>query len=391
VTPQTPSHVPHHWSLLDRYLAGEGTAISDAQVEAWLETSPEARRELEALLDALGPENAEPGRAAVGASFARLLERHEGRIGDPDDCSVDVPARRPVRGTLLRLRALPYTRPASMLTAPIRAVGVALVIAAAVAGIAWHRSPPASHPDLPSTRYATARAQRATIVLPDGSRVTLAPETELRINTAPDRKARELTLIGEAEFDIRHRSGDVFAVRTSHSVTRVLGTRFVVRAYSTDPATRIVVSEGRVKVDATSSAHRPSRASGAILGVGQMAVITDAGELSLTTEAEATEHVAWRDGELVFRNTPLRDVAAELTRAYAVDVTVADTALAKLPVTLSASVATQSLTTILDALAPIVGARYVRTGNSITLSPGRRAVRTARPLLTPKLERSYGL
>jgi ferric-dicitrate binding protein FerR (iron transport regulator) len=60
--------------------------------------------------------------------------------------------------------------------------------------------------------------------------------------------AREVTLSGEAYFDIVHRPGQPFLVHTGKLVTRVLGTAFNIKAYPAENAIEVTVDHGKVQV-----------------------------------------------------------------------------------------------------------------------------------------------
>jgi len=114
--------------------------------------------------------------------------------------------------------------------------------------------------------YATARGERTTVELRDGTRVTLAPETELRIATI----GRPVYLSGEAVYSVTHDPRRSFRVIAPNSVTvQDIGAQFDVRAYSADKAVRVAVAAGSVSLRGS--------AQPITLGRGTLGVIDSAG------------------------------------------------------------------------------------------------------------------
>lgn len=112
--------------------------------------------------------------------------------------------------------------------------------------IASERVESSGAPDL-RTVVNTERTSRVA-VLPDGSEVTLAPESELRFSKAFDGSQREVYLEGEAFFSVSHDASRPFLVYTSQVVTKVLGTSFTVKAFRKEKDVTVAVRTGKVSV-----------------------------------------------------------------------------------------------------------------------------------------------
>lgn len=88
------------------------------------------------------------------------------------------------------------------------------------------------------------------IVLPDGSTVILNEGSKLEYPPTFDGLGtREVTLRGEAYFDIKHDISRPFIVHTGKLKTTVLGTAFNISAYDSAKNITVTVSRGKVKVD----------------------------------------------------------------------------------------------------------------------------------------------
>jgi ferric-dicitrate binding protein FerR (iron transport regulator) len=171
------------------------------------------------------------------------------------------------------------------------------------------------------TTYATTIGERATVTLADGSRVILAPHSTLRVPRGFGRGTRDLSLDGEAYFDVSKASGAPFLIHTRAVVTRVLGTAFDVRSYPEDRNVRVVVERGKVGVGT------PRQTSAVLVG-GNMGIATDS-TVIVAPVTDVTPYTGWTTGQLRFREVPLRDVLTTLERWYGVRFQVTDTTLAQ--------------------------------------------------------------
>src|SRR5204862_3430610 len=82
------------------------------------------------------------------------------------------------------------------------AAAIALLVGGGAVWLTMRSRTPASDQRAPMWTYATARAQRATLTLPDSSKVTLNTETRLDIPATFGRRTRDVFLEGEAYFEV---------------------------------------------------------------------------------------------------------------------------------------------------------------------------------------------
>lgn len=173
---------------------------------------------------------------------------------------------------------------------------------------------------------ATGPGEMRALALPDGTRVTLNFDSRLVVRYYPRRRNVELAG-GEAFFQVAPDAHKPFTVDSGASQVRVVGTVFNLR--SGPPQFVVKVLEGKVEV-------RPDRrrADAPVLQLGAGAgVSVDAGSGRHTAVPAAADAVGdWRNGQLVFAQTPLAEVAAELARYLGKPVRVEGAKLAALPV-----------------------------------------------------------
>ncbi len=99
-----------------------------------------------------------------------------------------------------------------------------------------------------TTPIRSGNEPRKTVVLPDGSVVTLRSNSTITLANDFNGATRELTLSGEAFFDVTHRETQPFIVHTDRLNIEVLGTIFNVSAYPGDAHTETSLFRGKVAV-----------------------------------------------------------------------------------------------------------------------------------------------
>jgi ferric-dicitrate binding protein FerR (iron transport regulator) len=95
---------------------------------------------------------------------------------------------------------------------------------------------------------STPRGGKYQVVLPDGSKVWLNAESSLHFPTAFTGNQREVTLTGEAYFEVAKNKEKPFRVKVDGMSINVLGTHFNVNAYSDENTIKTSLLEGSVKI-----------------------------------------------------------------------------------------------------------------------------------------------
>lgn len=96
--------------------------------------------------------------------------------------------------------------------------------------------------------YYTSKNIHKTVMLPDGSMVILNENSHLTLNKNFDAAHRDVTITGEAFFDIKQDALHPFEVHTSEYKIRVLGTSFNVRSYPQNKGTETALITGKVEI-----------------------------------------------------------------------------------------------------------------------------------------------
>jgi len=169
-------------------------------------------------------------------------------------------------------------------------------------------------------QFSTALGEQRSVLLADGSRVTINTASAIEVNLQKSR--REVRLLrGEALFEVAHDAARPFMVRAGNALLKDVGTQFNVDIRSNGATVTVV--EGEVAVDpAATSESAPTQAGhGAgdtgealILRANDRVVVTSAGVGAPQRGVSVAASVAWTQRQLIFEHRPLSEVAEEFNR-----------------------------------------------------------------------------
>lgn len=194
----------------------------------------------------------------------------------------------------------------------------------------------------------TEIGEQRQVVLEDGTRVFLNTDTRLVVSYSEDARRVELRR-GEALFNVAKKSAWPFIVVAGDREVRALGTSFVVRKQ--DQQLAVILVEGSVVVSPVVESKRsaaepplsqqpaqstgsaapsvdsqtsaPARADVFTLSPGQRLTF-GAGSAAKLDTPSVEKAIAWRRGQVILDDTPLRNAADEMNRYNAVKLIVAD-------------------------------------------------------------------
>jgi transmembrane sensor len=343
---------PPDWDAIARYRAGESVGDEARRIAAWLDANPLDARMLAALDETVGGAlPSDLGTAAPDVEAA--LRSVHARMHAP------TPAR-----------VIPFpVASRSRRTGRWLAGGLATAAAVAALAVGVSRTRGGSESSGSAIRgaagsvIATTVGMRDSVRLPDGSRVILAPASRLAVSASFGTTSREVTIRGMAWLAVRHDAAVPFTVRAGDAIVRDVGTEFTVRTGDGAPdAVSVTVSEGSVELRGTATA-----APAITLAAGDRGQLA-AGRLSAQRGVASDADVAWTRGLLVFRDTPLEAVRADLRRWYGVDLQIADSSLAGRRLT--ATFADEPIDRVLQVIALALGARVERHDSVAVLRTG---------------------
>lgn len=204
----------------------------------------------------------------------------------------------------------------------------------------------------------TPRGGQFQVQLPDGTSVWLNAASSLKYSSAFKDKKREVTLSGEAYFEVSHRSGQPFLVHTPNQVVEVLGTHFNVNAYPDEESQVTTLLEGLVQTS--------SKGNSVLLQPGQQSILDLRNNRLKTTTADMESVMGWKNGDFIFKDEDLASVMKKIERWYDVEVVFQgiDPKAIKLGGWVSRS---KNIAAVLKIIEPIAGIQIKIDGRRITV------------------------
>lgn len=158
---------------------------------------------------------------------------------------------------------------------------------------------------------------RTEFQLPDGTKGFLNSGSRLRYPVHFS-GGRNIMVSGEAYFDVAPDKQNPFIVSTSNLNITVTGTQFNVIAYEDEQKEEVILNRGEVEV---------AMENGTKLEVLQpnCKLVLDTDERTFKiTKVEASQYIGWTEGELIFRNENMEQLAERLGRWYNVEIIIED-------------------------------------------------------------------
>ena len=198
----------------------------------------------------------------------------------------------------------------------------------------WQRQPPPGETGGHAGARAPVVAAPESRDLADGSKVELRPGAEIAVEFSESTRRVALRR-GTAHFEVTHNPERPFIVEAGSIRVRAVGTAFSVEI--TDSNVEIIVTHGRIAVDerntgssapavtlptgappvATPSAHPENEGarefaagSHVVVSTTQLAAI----DVSVLSEADLSERLAWRSPRVEFTDTPLVEAVEVMNR-----------------------------------------------------------------------------
>jgi ferric-dicitrate binding protein FerR (iron transport regulator) len=161
-----------------------------------------------------------------------------------------------------------------------------------------------------------------TIELPDGTVVSLNTNTRINYPERFSRDKREVSIQGEAFFEVKPNKHKPFIIHAGNAQIKVLGTSFNVNAYPEAEKVEVIVETGKVQV--SNKVATIAKTNELILDPGDKGTLICASNDLLKTTNNDPNFLAWKTHNLIFRETSLKEVIANLEKVYKVDIVVSD-------------------------------------------------------------------
>lgn len=231
-----------------------------------------------------------------------------------------------------------------------------------ISAIAYLVLKPATKPVIMATNSTTKPAGKTGghkwIKLPDGTSVQLNNDSRLIYDQRFEGKEkREVTLYGEAFFDVAHDAAHPFVIHTGKITTTVLGTAFNISAYDHQKAVTVTVTRGRVMVQRADKT---------------LAVLTPNEQLSWKIGQEylnkqtvnAEKVTTWKAQDLIMDDITLLQASELISKRYGIEVLFKSDQVKTCRFT-AAFLNRNNITQVTEVLSAITGASFERKGNQL--------------------------
>ncbi|HXO74455.1 MAG TPA: FecR domain-containing protein, partial [Puia sp.] len=322
----------HTWDLIAKKLAREATPGELKELEDLLRAHPELYYPLQAVADfwkSSNPGDLEKAEQAFDRHLDRIKAQGIEFTPDvPEDLGQDHNTGHGRRGKTVLVTTM------SLLVVLIGFFVVRFMVHQNIS-----KQPAVSAPMKEFSEVATRDGSRTSLTLPDGTHVWLNAGSRLTYDKTYGVQLREVSLTGEALFDVAHNTAKPFVIHTTRVDIKVLGTRFNVKSYPTDKTTEATLLRGSIEVSIKarpdekiilkpneklvianddSALHRnlsphpekTSKANESLVDIRKPAY--DASGINIET--------SWVDDRLIFQDEAFGSLAKDMQRWYGVSI-----------------------------------------------------------------------
>ncbi|MGV8094586.1 MAG: FecR family protein [Mangrovibacterium sp.] len=208
------------------------------------------------------------------------------------------------------------------------------------------------------TEIVTQPGQKTSVILPDGSTVWLNSSSSLKYTANFNIKDRVVAMTGEVFFEVKKDQSKMFRVKSGDLDVEVHGTSFNIKNYPEENAQVVTVAEGVVGL--LTNSREISR-----LTKGEQATFNKKIGKVTVTEENPDLVTAWKNNELIFRDTPVEEVIRSLESWYGVTITIDRKMIGEHNYTFK--VKTESFREVLDMMELMTPLSYTINGKDIEI------------------------
>jgi len=192
---------------------------------------------------------------------------------------------------------------------------------------------------LAKNEISTRKGSKTKLLLPDGTQVWLNASSKLDYTKDYGNKIREVTLSGEAYFDVVKNTEKPFVIHTSKMDIKVLGTAFNVKCYPGEKTTETSLVRGSIEVTMKDRQEKIMLKPNEKLIINNEEVRQDLKTVSVKQTQSVSQkpiillshltllqkdntiiETAWVQNRLIFVSETFEDVALKMERWYSVHI-----------------------------------------------------------------------
>jgi ferric-dicitrate binding protein FerR (iron transport regulator) len=332
-------HITH--DFFAAYLSGKASEDQVIIVEQWINASAENKAYFESIKktwEESGKLNPRPVLVDVDLAWNKLSSKIDAFEKDKKIISIN---RKP-NHTYLRMM--------------LRVAAVLIPIAIITIFYFWQTG---------KVKQINLVASERTIqeTLPDGTAVTINTKSKLSYPQKFKGSTREVTLEGEAYFDVTHDKEKPFIIHTGEANIKVLGTSFNVNAYNDNNDVEVSVKEGKVLLYSIDKISGDTNS--VLLAAGEKGIFDKITNKVLKIQEFNANDIFWKTKTLIFTKTELSMVIETLQKFYGVNIVFTNKELYNCR--LSATFINQPIDNIIDIIAKSFNLVITKSGTTYNL------------------------
>lgn len=160
----------------------------------------------------------------------------------------------------------------------------------------------------------TPAGSQSKVVLPDRSVVWVNAASSLKYSMAFNKQNREVSLTGEAYFEVAKDSLRPFIVKSGKLDIKVLGTSFNVKAYENEETIDVALVSGKVNVRLANDEKKNTEEI-VLLPNRMMSYDKETSQVEIS-EVKGSSMYAWTKGRIEFDEQPFDRIARDLERKF---------------------------------------------------------------------------
>jgi transmembrane sensor len=309
------------WDLTAKYFAGEANENEQDKLHEWEKEGPEHEHELGRLDNAWTLSGTEKILFKINEDNAWTNVRSRIESKEKEDSA---------------------EKNQRILTSRFARMAAGFLLLAAIAAglymITGKLHSPSGHVSVLNEETSTL-----TINLSDGSIVSLNKGARLEYSEKLNRNLREVSLSGEAFFEVKPDALKPFIVHTQNASIKVVGTSFNVSANNQSGEVKVVVETGKVELQP--AYHGAQKI---ILEKGNFGSYHNNDSKVVKGKNADINYLSWKTHLIRFDDTPLQEVTSVLTRTYHSEINLSGEELKKCKFT--GTFSDESLDTVIKVL-----------------------------------------
>jgi ferric-dicitrate binding protein FerR (iron transport regulator) len=287
--------------LLAKYLCNEVSSHEKLEVEAWLDQSEENREELEQSRKML--DNIDAFYKADSYNSVDAWQNVKAKITQPE------------------MKVIQHKKFRKEVITRFYKYAAIIVFAILLGSAGFYIGFKNKITEVYSEIISTPNQVINEYILPDGSVVALNSNSKLVFPKHFKGNTREVTIEGEAFFDVTPNPEKPFIINAGNAQVKVVGTSFNVSAYPETEAVEVVVKTGKVQVISRNQ-ENISNLSAVLLIPGEKGTFDKRSSIVEKSENTNPNYLSWKTHDFIFEDVPLSEVFECLEKTYHVNIQV---------------------------------------------------------------------